>query len=108
MHECLDQDVRKITHTVKNGASNFRKAFVEYKQVGPDTVESDNPEFVNVGSILDGTTDVPDSDDPPVVLPKQQRCCSHKSDCSTDADDAKANPEYSQMYNITMGKCQAI
>jgi hypothetical protein len=114
VHSSFGIEVSKLTHTITDGASNFRKAF----EVFQENDEEEEVEFVDIGSIIESeqngevqnTADA-DVDAVPVVLPKQQRCVSHSLNliASSDADRAKSPAStYSRQYHSVMGKCQAI
>jgi hypothetical protein len=108
VHNAFGLDTAKVSHTVTDGASNFRKAFEEYEQA--ETEEEENVVFTDISSVLDGGLQDSDSDVGEIVLPKHLRCCSHTLNliASTDADDAKVNTTFSRLYNVATGKCQAI
>jgi hypothetical protein len=91
VHNTFVLDTAKTSHTVTDGASNFRKAFAEYEQA--ETEEEENVMFTDISSVLDGGLQDSDSDEGEnceIILPKHLRCCSHTLNliASTDADDA--------------------
>lgn len=111
VHASFGIEISKLTHTVTDGASNFRKAFEVFK----DSDEEEEVQFIDIGSIIEsehsgGDSEAQNSDVDAVILPKQQRCVSHSLNliASSDAGKAKSTSTYSRQYNSVMGKCQAI
>lgn len=111
IHSSFSLEISKISHTVTDGASNFRKAFEEFQQGEPDDMEEeDNAEFTDIHSVLDAGQQDSDSNVGETYLPKHLKCCSHTLNLigSTDANSARSNATFSRLYNTSMGKCQAI
>jgi hypothetical protein len=98
VHSSFGIEVSKVSHTITDGASNFRKAFEMFQE------ETEEVEFDDIGTIIENeqNAEVQNSDADIVTLPKQQRCCSHTLNliASSDADRAKSTVSYGRQYNL--------
>lgn len=117
VHEQFDLDVSKVVSTVTDNASNFKKAFECYTSCEDSDVDYDDDEseehdvmYTDVNNIIT-TGETENSNLSIAQLPRHVRCACHSLNlvATTDIEPSKVgNQQYSRMYHVTMGKCQAL
>lgn len=117
-NECLvqfDLDTGKVVSTVTDNASNFKKAFIEFRANNEDSdssadeVEEDEMTYLNVDQILQSQADC-DNEAVLIQLPRHEKCVCHTLNlvATTDAEKAIHGTVYGRMCHASFGKCQAI